>query len=505
MPNQLISLPNMRPRFIAGAVGTALVALLLVQTINPAVAKTGPAHTLIPPASAAGQPASFADVVEAVRPAVVTISTAGRAPIRGRGLDEDPRFQLPPDSPFREFFDRFFDGPHGQPQRGEKVAAVGSGFIIDPQGFVVTNHHVIKGAEEITVVTNDGKRHPAEPKGYDSKTDLALLKIESETPMPYVVFGDSDKARVGDWVIAIGNPFGLGGTATTGIISARGRDIRSGPLDDFLQIDAPINRGNSGGPLFTADGKVVGVNTAIFSPNGGNVGIGFAIPSTMAKSVIAQLMKTGHVDRGWLGVQIQAVTDDIAESLDLEENHGALVASVVGDSPAEVAGIQAGDVILKFDGKDVKSVRELPKLVANVAAERKVDIEVWRNNQIQNLSVTIGRNPEDAKVADSGFDSANDRPELGLTLVPLTPENRREYGVAGATNGVLVTNVRLGSPAARKGLSPGDVIKMVGDKKVESPQDVVAAVKRAADDKKYSVLMLVERRGNDRFVAVKFA
>ncbi len=504
MRNQLLKPFENRQRLIAGAVGTALAAALFVQPISPAVAKSAPAHTSIPSTSIIGKPASFADVVEAVKPAVVNISTTGAS--RARQIERGPQFRFPPDSPFQEFFDRYFDMPDRFSKPGERTHAVGSGFVIDPDGYVVTNHHVIKNAAEITVVTTDGKRYAAELKGHDAKTDLALLKIDADEPLPYVVFGDSGSARVGDWVVAIGNPFGLGGTATTGIISARGRDIQSGPLDDFLQIDAPINQGNSGGPLFAADGTVVGVNTAIFSPNGGNVGIGFAIPSSVAKTVIDQLIATGHVNRGWLGVQIQTVTEDIADTLGLDDQSGALVASVIDASPAHKAGVKTGDVIRKFDGETVERMRELPKLVANVAADRKVEIEIWRAGDVRALHVTIGASPEQEEtVADAGDVPGVDRPKLGLSLVPLTPETRRQFRVPSATEGVLVTEVTPGSPAADKGFSPGDVIKMIGGQTVNSPIDVVNAVERAVKAEQSSVLILVERRGSDRFVAVKFA
>ncbi len=504
MQTQLLKQFENRQRLIAGAVGTALAAALFIQPISPAVAKSAPAHTSIPSTSIIGKPASFADVVEAVKPAVVNISTTGEA--HARQIERGPQFQFPPDSPFQEFFDRYFDMPDRFSKPGERIHAVGSGFVIDPDGYVVTNHHVIKNAAEITVVTNEGKRYPAELKGHDAKTDLALLKIDADEPLPYVVFGNSGSARVGDWVVAIGNPFGLGGTATTGIISARGRDIRSGPLDDFLQIDAPINQGNSGGPLFAVDGTVVGVNTAIFSPNGGNVGIGFAIPSSVAKTVIDQLIATGHVDRGWLGVQIQTVTEDIADTLGLDDQSGALVASVIDGSPAHKAGVKTGDVIRKFDGEAVERMRELPKLVANVAADRKVEIEIWRAGNVRTLNVTIGASPEQEEtVADAGDAPGIDRPKLGLSLAPLTPETRRKFQIPSATEGVLVTEVTPGSPAARKGFSPGDVIKMIGGQTVNSPIDVVNAVERAVKAEQSSLLILVERRGSDRFVAVRFA
>ncbi len=380
----------------------ALAMLLVLPTLSLAATSS---H------AAAGLPAAnvnngFADLVQAVKPAVVNISTTGRTKSkRIPGLDR----QLPQ---LEEFFHRFFGEPpegfhrdhntqpHGQPHRQphtqpreRTTTAVGSGFIIDPEGLVVTNYHVIDGADEIEVVFDDGTRRPATLKGRDAKTDLALLQVSTDKPLPYLKFGDSDAARVGDWVIAIGNPFGLGGTTTSGIISARGRDIQSGPLDDFIQIDASINRGNSGGPLFNIKGEVIGVNSAIYSPNGGSVGIGFAIPSSMASNVIAQLRDSGVVQRGFLGVQIQTVSEEISESLGLEKATGALVTQVNTDSPAEKAGLQAGDVILTYDGKEVRKMRDLPKLVARSKKETEVDIEIWRDDRTQNFAGRHWRQP----------------------------------------------------------------------------------------------------------------
>ena len=342
--------------------GAAMLALCLVGSAVPALAGADNGHVAadLPEVNIVN---GFADLVEAVKPAVVNISVTGTVSSsrRGQGFrDQSPELE--------EFFKRFFGDQFEMPDEDSrpferKTTAVGSGFVIDPNGLVVTNNHVIEDADEIEVVFDDGTRVPATLKGTDSKTDLALLEIKGDNPFPYVVFGDSEKARVGDWVVAIGNPFGLGGTTTKGIISARGRDIRSGPLDDFIQIDAPINRGNSGGPLFNMAGEVIGINSAIFSPNGGSVGIGFAIPAAMASNVINQLKDTGTVQRGYLGVQIQSVSDDIADSLGLDKARGALVTQVIEGSPAEEAGFEAGDVILEFDHKDIPRMRELPKVV----------------------------------------------------------------------------------------------------------------------------------------------
>lgn len=488
---------------------TAAAIALTLSALAPQFAGAETTH------AAADLPAinindGFADLVQAVKPAVVNISTTGRVvggvPDFGRQMPE-----------FEEFFRRFFGEPPGhkresrprqqpqpQPQPGtppsvRKTTAVGSGFIIDPEGLVVTNHHVIEGADEIEVVFDDGTRIPATLRGRDRKTDLALLKITTDKPLPFVKFGDSDAARVGDWVIAIGNPFGLGGTTTSGIISARGRDIQSGPLDDFIQIDAPINRGNSGGPLFNIEGEVIGVNSAIYSPNGGNVGIGFAIPSSMASNVIAQLRDNGVVQRGFLGVQIQRVSEEIAESLGLEKTAGALVTQVVADAPAERAGIEAGDVILTYDGKEVRKMRDLPKLVALTENETEVDIEIWRDGRRRTLQVAIGSSEEEeAAVAANTSESGG----LGLSVGTLNRENRERYGIAEESEGVVIVDVRPDGAAAKRGLREGDVIKRIGNRAVDSPEAVRDALKAARDAEKKSVLLLLERDRQARFVVV---
>lgn len=497
-----IKTSRLRERLIVLTAIVAIVGGIVgTMTFTPVLAKTEPAHSK----AVAVERASFADLIEAVSPAVVAVSTSGKAPSEQRLT---PDFQLPPGSPFEEFFERFFGGPDFHGGQGNipprKFRAQGSGFIIDPAGTVITNHHVIKGAEEITVITDSGEEYQAELKGYDQKTDLAVLQIDLDEPLPYVEFGESDSARVGDWVIAIGNPFGLGGTATTGIISARGRDINAGPLDDFLQIDAPINRGNSGGPLFDANGKVIGVNTAIFTPNGGNVGIGFAIPSSMASNVIDQLMAKGYVDRGWLGVQIQGLTPDLAESLGLPAENGALIASVVTDSPAEKAGLQAGDVILKFNGISIDKLRDLPRLVAETRADSEVEVEIWRDGRSRDLVVTVGESQSEEPLQLAAGDKPSQK-RLGLVLAELDESTRSQYRVGQNTDGVLVIQVAPNSPAAEKGLRPGDVIKKVGNSAVSKPSEVIAEVKKASAQDRKSVLLLVERNGSDRFVAVGIA
>jgi serine protease Do len=380
---------------------------------------------------------------------------------------------------------------------------MGSGFIVAPEGYVVTNQHVVRNASEIVVTLHDGRKLSAELVGIDEKTDLAVLKVDSDKDLPYASFGDSDVTRVGDWVVAIGNPFGLGGSATAGIVSARGRDIQSGPFDDFFQIDAPINQGNSGGPLFNLKGQVIGINTAIFSPNGGNVGIGFAIPANLAKGVIDQLRETGHVERGFLGVTIQPVDEDIAESLGLASETGALVANVVRGGPADKAGIQAGDVILSIDGDDVEQVKELTRKIAELSPDHEAKVVVLRDGERETLEVRIGTTPSeseprraDASAAPSG---------LGLTLSELTPSARAQFGIPEDVEGALVIDVDPASGAAEKGLQPGDVIVSVNQKTVSSVSEVKSEIDRQKAGDRESVLLRVVRGGEASFVAVPFA
>jgi serine protease Do len=489
---------------IAAALAGTLVG---AQMMRPAFSTVTPSTAQPVPALRAGAevPASFADLIAKVKPAVVNISTSGKMPGNGTQFQgPGPKFNLPPgmEQYFRHFFQQFGPDNNGNNQKmpAPRFRAVGSGFIVDPSGYVVTNNHVIDGADKITVILEDGTKYPAEVKGRDAKTDLALLKVKAKKPLPYVTFGDSDKIRVGDWVIAIGNPFGLGGTATTGIVSARGRDIHSGPYDDYLQIDAPINRGNSGGPLFDTSGHVIGVNTAIYSPNGGSVGIGFAIPSDMVRTVVADLREHGKVARGWFGVQIQAVTEDLAKGLGLQKPEGALVASVIPDSPAAKAGVRTGDVIIGYNGKPVTRMRDLPLMVAETKANTKVNITVWRKDKERVLSTTIASMPKEQVVASSGH-KATEGGKLGLALAPVTPETRQQYQLPEGTKGAIIVGVRPDSPAADIGLRVGDVITMVDQKPVSGPQDVANQVKRATS-KHESVVMLVKRGDTQEFVAI---
>ena len=382
---------------------------------------------------------------------------------------------------------------------------MGSGFFIDAAGHIVTNNHVVGNADKIEVVLKDGDVFEAELVGSDPKTDLALLKVKSAEKFPYVRFGSSAEAKVGDWVIALGSPFGLGQTATTGIVSARGRDIGAGPYDDFLQIDAPINRGNSGGPTFNVRGEVIGVNTAIISPTGVSAGIGFAVPSDMAKNVIAQLMKSGSVSRGWLGVNIQNVTKDLAAGLGMSKAEGALVSSVNDGSPAAKGGLQPGDVIVAVDGERIEKMRELPRRIARIAAGDDTQMTVIRGGKERTLNVTIGAMPKADKVASVSPDKV-EKPRFGMVLSALNDKTRTRLGLEKDDTGVLVTNVDPNGIAAAKGVRPGDVIRRVSGQQVSTPEDVIRMVDKALEnaktDERKALLVLVNRNGNDRYVAL---
>jgi serine protease Do len=445
----------------------------------------------------------FADVVARVKGAVVNVTVAEKA-AKGHG---HPRMAIPEDGPAADLFRRFF-GEKGMPDLGDmaprEVQGQGSGFIVDPAGYIVTNHHVVEGAKEITVSLADGSKHKAEVKGSDEKTDIAVLKIDAGKPLPHVEFGNSDDTRIGDWVLAVGNPFGLGGTVTAGIVSARGRDIQSGPYDDYLQVDAPINRGNSGGPLFDTTGRVVGINTAIFSPSGGSVGIGFAIPASIAASVVDQLRSDGRIERGWLGVLLQPVSAEVAESLGLAGEGGTLVANVEPDSPAAKAGLEPGDVVLAVNGRPLESVKALARAVADTRPGTKLTLQVSREQKSRDVPVVIGSPPADGRVASATEPAdAGSTPRLGLALAPLTPESRAQFGIETGKQGVVVARVERDSPAARAGIRPGSLISMVGQRPVNAPEDVVRAVAAAAAEKRPSVLLLVEVDGEKSFVPVR--
>ena len=445
--------------------------------------------------------AGFADLIEQVSPAVVHVAVSGTR----RSDRRAPQFNFPPGSPFEDFFENFRD--RQQPNRSEperpRPLGIGSGFIISADGYVVTNNHVIQGADEIVVTMTDGEEYEAELKGTDDKTDLALLKLKNAKNLPYVGWGDAEKSRVGDWVLAIGNPFGLGGSASTGIISARGRDINSGPYDDYFQVDAAINRGNSGGPLFNLQGEVIGINTAIYSPNGGSVGIGFSIPSSTAQNVIAQLRDSGEVERAFIGVEIQQVTDELAEGFGLKNDHGALVSRVRPDQPADKAGVKRGDIILSFDGKEIKEMRDLPRIVAQSPVGKSTKMDVWRGGKKKTLTIKSERF-EDDSLAETDSRAEPDEVELGeefgATLRSLTDEARERYNFGEGVEGVIVMNVKRGGLASSNDIRSGDILIEVDGNKVSTPEDVVKALKNARDDKRKSIVIFLQRNSANRFI-----
>src|SRR5579859_6776801 len=484
----------------------------LSQRLRPVLAAIflGAAPALVAiPAHARG-PEGIADVAEKVIDAVVNISTSQTIEAKG-GDGHGTMPQLPPGSPFEEFFDDFFKNRKGK--GGEllphKTNSLGSGFIIDPSGIVVTNNHVIAGADEINVILNDGTKIRADIVGIDKKTDLAVLKFKPPHPLTSVKFGDSDKLRLGDWVIAIGNPFSLGGTVTAGIVSAKNRDISSGPYDSYIQTDAAINRGNSGGPLFNLDGEVIGVNTLIISPSGGSIGIGFAVPSKTVASVVSQLQQFGELRRGWLGVRIQQVTEEIAESLNVKPARGALVAGVDDKGPAKPAGIEPGDVIVTFDGKDIKEPKDLSRVVADTAVGKEVDVILIRKGEEQTKRVTLGR-LEDTDKPQPASAKSTPEPEkpvtqkaLGLDLANLSKDLRARYKIKDSVKGVLITSVDGTSDAAEKRLAAGEVIVEVAQEAVSNAADIKKRVEQLKKDGKKSVLLLVANAdGELRFVAL---
>jgi serine protease Do len=454
------------------------------------------------PAAAAPAPESFSELASKVTPMVVTVSSERAVTGPEQGMPELP-FEIPEGSPFEEFFRQFRD------QRPQPMTGTGSGFIVDPTGYIVTNNHVIDGASGIEVTLDNGKEYAAKLIGVDEKTDLAVIKIDAPEPLPAATWGDSDAVKVGDWVVAVGNPFGLGGTITAGILSARGRDIHAGPFDDFLQVDASINRGNSGGPLFSTDGRVIGVNTAIASPHGGSVGIGFAIPSNLAKPVVEALRQHGVVERGWLGVQIQTVTPEIASAVGLERPMGALVTEVQPDSPAARSGLRQGDVILTFAGQDVAEMRLLPRMVAAAAIGKPAELTVWRDGRQSRISVEIGKLPAAAQLAERTDEPVTSEQgtatALGLTLAEITPATQRRFNIPDGVSGVVVVAVAHDSFAAEQGLEPGDVIQQVAQKAVRTPEEVVALAEAARAERREALLLLINRGGDARFVAVRLA
>jgi serine protease Do len=505
---------ELKPPVPARGIRTARRLVLLASTAGLGIAVllngTGnfsglPALSTPALAQNAQKPAGFADVVEKVKPAVISVRVKLD---QGPQMSSDEELPFPQGSPFDRFFRRFGapDMPNlpnmpKMPNGRHRVTGQGSGFFISADGYAVTNNHVVDKAKTVEVTTDDGKTYTAKVIGADPKTDLALIKVEGGD-FAHVKFADATP-RVGDWVLAVGNPFGLGGTVTAGIVSARGRDIGAGPYDDFIQIDAPVNKGNSGGPSFDVEGNVIGVNTAIFSPSGGSVGIGFAIPADTVKTVIAQLEKSGKVTRGWIGVQIQQVTPDIAESLGLKNTQGALVAEPQAKSPADKAGIQSGDVIATVDGQPVKNAREIAKKISSMAPGTSVKVGISRKGEEKQLTLTLGELPNTRQARAQTDDDETPTPgnagnvaRLGLSLAPAA-------NVAGAGSaGVVVTQVEADGPAAERGIRTGDVILDVGGKTVSTPSDVRKAVQDAHGQGKHTILMRVKSGEQTKFVAL---
>jgi serine protease Do len=447
---------------------------------------------------------SLAPLVQRVLPAVVNISvelTQQAAMQQGGEGSSEVSPAIPGGTPFDQFLKRFFENP--APNPAEQITALGSGFIIDAQGHIVTNNHVVANASKVTIIFQDGTRYPAKVVGRDAKTDLALLKIKTDKALPFVTWGNSDEVKVGDWVVAVGDPFGLGGTVTAGIVSALGRNIDEGPYDDFLQIDAPINRGNSGGPTFNLSGKVIGINTAIYSPSGGSVGIGFAVPSNIARHVVEELKAHGKVSWGWLGVAIQNITPAIAKSLGLDpkEAKGALVASVVPDSPAAKAGLKSGDVITAAGGHTIRNVHDLPRLVAEEPIGSKLDLTIERDGKTEHMAADIGAMPEHVAAAgETGAPQAATASALGLQLGTLTPQIRRQLKIGPGVSGVVVLQVAANSPTQALGIEPGDVIVSIDRQPANSPEEAAAELKKAAATG--NVLLLLNRNGTSEFVGL---
>ncbi|MCW6510465.1 DegQ family serine endoprotease [Lichenifustis flavocetrariae] len=494
---------RMRVRAVAALVG------LGVSLASPLAAVT--------PAAAKGTE-SLADLADSVVDAVVNISAAQVVGDNGAKPSLKTMPQLPPGTPFQDFFEEFFKrqlqgkkepGAPDAPPKSRRSASLGSGFIIDPSGIVITNNHVIEGANEITVILTDGRKLKAELLGTDAKVDVAVLKVSSDKPLKSVKFGDSEKMRVGDAVMAVGNPFGLGGTVTAGIVSARNRNIDSGPYDDYIQTDAAINKGNSGGPLFNMAGEVIGINTAILSPSGGSIGIGFATPSETVIPIIDQLREFHEARRGWLGVRIQPVDETIADSLSLGTPHGALIAGVDDNGPAKPAGLLAGDVIVTFDGKEVKTSRDLPRLVAATAVGKEVSVSVIRDGKPQNVTVKLGRLEDGEKQASAETKTPADAvppapsSAFGMQLSLLTDDVRKKFAIKDSVQGVAVASVDAGSPAGGKAINAGDVVVEVNQQKVTTPKDIADRVQSLKEAGRHSVLLLVANpQGEVRFVAI---
>jgi len=503
----------LRRHRVAALLGAALIISPVVVSFAQSNAglSTVAATTQTPVPGITAPNGSFAPVIAVTKPAVVTITSVMKA----QAEDGSP---MGGNVPFDQFFQQFFGDqgmpmpktpPQQQPQRQESL---GSGFIVGADGTIVTNNHVVDGASSIKVTLDDGTELPAKLVGHDAKNDLAVLKIKADKPLPTVKWGDSDKLMTGDQVLAIGNPFGIGTTVTAGIVSARGRDLHSGPFDDFIQIDAPINHGNSGGPLVDVNGNVIGINTAIYSPNGGSVGVGFAIPSDQAEKVVAKLMKGGDIEYGYLGVQIQPVTPDVASAIGLDHPAGALVSQVTDGSPAAKAGIETGDVITGFGGQEIKDPKDLSRAVADVSPGVKETLDVWRKGKAMQISADVGRNADDQKTGSNGNEGRSPSaeqglrvPSLGLGLTDLTPDIRDQLNLANNQHGAVVARVNPDKAASAAGLQPGDLIVAVDQTPVKNARQANQAIAEAGKSGKKSVLLLVDRGDAQIFVAVPFA
>jgi len=485
---------------VGAAIGVGATALAFSG--SSLAANNPPPLGLSSPAPATPQ-SGFAPLVAKVKPAVVQIATTSRPEMSQGDQSGQMQQDMPQDlpAPFGDMLRRYFHQHGGNGGAGMEQHALGSGFIIDPAGYIVTNNHVVDGAHDVSVTLTDGNKYKARVVGRDAKTDLALLKIDAGHALPYVAFGNSDNEQEGDWVIAVGNPYGLGGTVTAGIVSAHGRNINAGPYDDFLQIDAPINPGNSGGPLFNETGQVVGIDTAIYSPSGGSVGIGFAIPSNVAKDIVAQLRDHGKVARGWLGVQMQPLTPTLAKAVGLPNDYGVVVDSVVDGSPASRASLQQGDVITAYNGKPIKSARDLAMAVADTPSGNAASLTIWRADHSRSVDVTIGTE-QNSRVAMADTNAKGEKP-VGMALEPLTQDMRDQLNLKPSTQGVVVGQVTEGSRADESGIQAGDVIERVGGNPVNTPAQVADAIHAAERQKKAALPLLVMRGGETSYLGLQ--